>query len=76
VKVTVNTDDPGISRTSLSREYLKAARMMENGLSCWDILQLIRNSFRAPFAPHRVKGNCLVRAENLIMEQAFRFGIS
>jgi adenosine deaminase len=68
VKVTVNTDDPGMSRTSLSREYLKAARMAENGLSCWDILQLIRNSFRAAFAPHKVKGDCLIRAENRIMD--------
>jgi adenosine deaminase len=33
VKVTVNTDDPGMSRTNLSLEYLKAARMTEKGLS-------------------------------------------
>ncbi|MFU8770545.1 MAG: adenosine deaminase family protein [Desulfotignum sp.] len=68
VKVTVNTDDPGISRTNLSREYLKAARMTENGLSLWEILQLIRNSYRASFAPHKVKSGCLVRAENRIMD--------
>ncbi|MDT8380465.1 MAG: CRISPR-associated ring nuclease [Desulfotignum sp.] len=68
VKVTVNTDDPGISRTHLSFEYLKAARMTENGLSFWEILQLIRNSFRAAFAPHKVKRDCLIHAENRIME--------
>ncbi len=67
IKVTVNTDDPGISRTDLSFEYLKAARMTEKGLSQWDVLQLIRNSFRAAFAPHKVKGDCLIRAENRIM---------
>jgi adenosine deaminase len=72
VKVTVNTDDPGMSRTSLSREYLKAACMTENGLSQWDILQLVRNSFRAAFAPHKVKGDCLVRAENRIMKLVSR----
>lgn len=72
VKVTVNTDDPGISRTDLSYEYFKAAHMTENGLSRWDILQLIRNSFRAAFAPHKVKGDCLVRAENRIMELVSR----
>lgn len=72
VKVTVNTDDPGMSRTNLSHEYLKAARMTEKGLSQWDILQLIRNSFRAAFAPHKVKGECLVRAEKQIMKLVTR----
>jgi adenosine deaminase len=72
VKVTVNTDDPGISRTNLSFEYLKAARMTEKGLSQWDVLQLIRNSFRAAFAPHKVKGDCLIRAENRIIELVSR----
>lgn len=72
VKVTVNTDDPGMSRTNLSFEYFKAARMAENGLSQWDVLQLIRNSFRAAFAPHKVKGDCLIRTENWIMELVSR----
>jgi hypothetical protein len=31
VKLTVNTDDPGISRTNLSREYRKVARRSEKG---------------------------------------------
>ena len=31
--VTVNTDNPGFSRTSLSREYLKAARMTPAALT-------------------------------------------
>jgi len=49
--VTVNTDNPGISRTNLSREYLEAARLTPDGLSKWDILRLVRNGFRAIFLP-------------------------
>lgn len=72
VKVTVNTDEPGISRTDLSFEYLKAARMTKKGLSQWDVLQLIRNSFRAAVTPNKVKGDWLIRAENRIMELVSR----
>jgi hypothetical protein len=48
--------------------YHLSADRIGHGLSLWEILQLIRNSFRAAFAPHKVKGECLVRAENRIME--------
>lgn len=68
VKVTLNTDDPGISRTTISNEYLKAARMTQGGLTSWEILQLIRNGYRAAFAHHKIKGKCLVDAETQIMK--------
>lgn len=38
------TDNPGISRTTLANEYLVAARMM-GGMSLWEVLALVRQSF-------------------------------
>lgn len=49
LRITVSTDDPGISRTGLPAEYLKAAAMTPGGLSWWEVLQLVRNGFRAAF---------------------------
>lgn len=43
--VTLCTDNPGISRTTLAGEYLAAARMTEGGLSQWEALALIRQAF-------------------------------
>jgi len=68
IKVTINTDDPGMSRTTLSNEYLRAAEMTQDGLSTWEILQLIRNGYRAAFASHKTKNKCLVDAETQIMK--------
>ncbi|MFH1090239.1 MAG: hypothetical protein V1742_01600, partial [Pseudomonadota bacterium] len=51
LEVCLNTDNPGISRTSLSQEYLKAARMTEGGLSKWEILSLVKLGFKNAFIP-------------------------
>lgn len=55
LKVSVNTDDPGISLTDMTHELHKAARMTPEGLSKWDILQLICNGFRSAFYPYEQK---------------------
>ena len=68
IRVTVNTDNPGISRTSLSGEYLLAARMSPGGLSKWDILKLIRNSFKAAFLEPGIKKEILLEAEKEITD--------
>ena len=68
LRVTINTDNPGISRTDLSNEYLKAARMSPDGISRWDILQLINNSFTVTFAPFKLRREMILKAEQLIME--------
>lgn len=64
LKVTVNTDDCGISRTGLSEEFYKAACLVarEHGeqLTVWDCLVLIRNSISAAFVDKKVKA-CLMR---------------
>jgi len=48
LKVTINTDNIGISRTSSSKEYYKAAQLC-GGFSLWDCLVLIRNSLSVAF---------------------------
>lgn len=67
LRVTVNTDNPGISRTNLSNELLRAARMTKGGLSRWEILQLIRNGFKASFLERSVKHGLLREAEKQII---------
>jgi adenosine deaminase len=49
VPVTINTDDPSISDTTLTDEYLVA--VMGMGLTVHDIQQMILNAARASFLP-------------------------
>ncbi|GAB4403099.1 MAG: hypothetical protein OHK0048_21630 [Rhodoferax sp.] len=47
--LTLCTDNPGISRTTLADEYLAAARMSTDGLSPWQALALMRQAFAHSF---------------------------
>ena len=67
LRVTINTDNPGISKTNPTRELHRAARMTEGGLSQWEILLLVRNSFRATFADHQTRSRLLREAEKSLM---------
>lgn len=67
LKVCVNTDNPGISRTNFTKELLKAAQMTDNGLSLWDILILIRNGFKASFMDYESRRTILRDAEEEII---------
>jgi adenosine deaminase len=68
LKVTINTDNPGISRTNFSNEILKASKMTENGLSLWEIFILIRNGFKSAFADRQTKTKLIKNAENEILD--------
>lgn len=68
LKVSINTDDPGISLTNISQEYLKAARMTRGGLSKWEILQLVCNGFRTAFYPYQQKKDLIHEAEVCLSE--------
>ena len=68
LRVTVNTDNPGISRTNLSTELYKAARMTPDGLSRWEILQLLRNAFRGAFSSYDIRQRLLLDSEKEIVE--------
>ena len=54
---------------NVSNEYLKAARMSPGGISRWDILQLINNSFTVTFALFQRRRKMILEAEQLIMKQ-------
>lgn len=43
--LTLCTDNPGISRTTLADEYLTLARMSDYGLYAWDALAMIKQGF-------------------------------
>ena len=75
ITVTLNTDNPGISATTLSREYHRAALMTEKGLSRWQILKLVRNGFKAAFLPRDEKDMMLKKMDkrvfSLILDEYF-----
>lgn len=68
LKVTVNTDNPGISITSATQELHRAARLTRGGLSKWDLLQLTCNGFRTAFYPYEQKKKLIRRVEEKISE--------
>jgi len=64
LKITINTDNPGISRTDITTEYLFASEIAQ--LSKLDILKLIRNSVQAVFLSKNEKKELLMNIENEI----------
>jgi adenosine deaminase len=67
LRVTVNTDNPGISRTDFTREIHRAARLTPGGLTLWDILLCVRNGFRASFAKKELRQQMLRSAESSVI---------
>lgn len=67
--LTLCTDNPGISRTTLAEEYLTAARMSETGLSRWQALALIRQGFVHAFLPADERERLLKAADSAIRER-------
>jgi adenosine deaminase len=49
--LTICSDNPGISRTTLTDEYLTAARMSPDGLNCWNFLAMVKQAFVHAFLP-------------------------
>jgi adenosine deaminase len=68
LKVTINTDDPGISKTNISNEYRKLIYMSENKIPLWDLLKIIKNGFQGAFIPKREKGILIRKAENEVIK--------
>lgn len=66
--LTLCTDNPGISRTTLADEYLAAARMSEGGLNQWEALALVKQGFVHAFLPARMREELLKSADRLIFE--------
>lgn len=66
--LTLCTDNPGISRTTLADEYLTAARMCPDGLSRWQALALIRQGFVHAFLPADERERLLKAADRAVRE--------
>jgi len=61
--LTLCTDNPAISRTTLAGEYLAAARMTEGGLTLWECLALMRQAFVHAFLPSAQRELLLKRVD-------------
>ncbi len=61
--LTLCTDNPGISRTSLADEYLAAAAMSGYRLSQWDVLAMIKQGFVHSFLSAQHKEKLLKRID-------------
>jgi adenosine deaminase len=67
--LTLCTDNPGISRTSITDEYLAAARMTGGALTCWDALAMIKQGFVHAFLPGKDKEKLIKQADQEIYTQ-------
>lgn len=68
--VTLCTDNPGISQTTLAHEYLAAARMTEGGFSQWEALALMRQAFVHAFLPSAEREALLKRCDERVFALA------
>lgn len=67
--VTLATDNPGISRTTLADEFLAASRMAETPLSRWEALALIKQGFTRAFVSADRREQILKRTDTRIYRQ-------
>jgi adenosine deaminase len=67
--LTLCTDNPGISRTTLADEYLAAARMSPGGLSQWEALALIKQGLVHAFLPAAERETLLKACDHRIFAQ-------
>ncbi len=65
VPLTLCTDNPGISRTTLADEYLAAARM-NPGLTWWETLCLVKQAFSHAFLPANEREDLIKRTDPMI----------
>lgn len=64
--LTICTDNPGISRTTLAQEYIRAAELSPQGLSHWQALALIKQGFLHAFLPSQQRAELLTRVDQEI----------
>lgn len=67
LKVTLNTDDQGISRTNLTNEFIKASKLCSD-LTLWDVIVLIRNSLSIAFCDRETKSYLMHSFEDEILQ--------
>jgi len=64
--LAICTDNPAISRTTMTDEFLAAARMADGGLTLWECLALMRQSFVHAFLPSTEREALLKRVDGQI----------
>lgn len=62
--LTLCTDNPAISQTTLTDEYLAAARMTDNQLTLWDALAMLKQAFAHAFLPAQQKEALIKRLDS------------
>lgn len=67
VPLTINTDNPGISRTTLADEYLTASRMA-GGFSPWVALRVLRAAYDHAFVPAAERAALTRAAERRLLD--------
>ncbi len=67
--LTICTDNPGISRTTLSEEFITAAAMDKGTLSLWDTLAIIKQGFVHSFLSGREKEELIKQCDARIYQQ-------
>ncbi|MEA3334188.1 MAG: CRISPR-associated ring nuclease [Pseudomonadota bacterium] len=65
--LTICTDNPGISKTTLTNEYLTASRLV-GGLTLWDALAMIKQAFSHSFLPAETRESLMKRADKIIFK--------
>jgi adenosine deaminase len=68
LKITINTDNTGISRTDISNEYLKACLLTEGGLSLLEVMQIIKNGIDTCFLTYEEKKELTSKIEKELIE--------
>jgi len=71
--LTLCTDNPAISRTTLAGEFLAAARMTDGGLSLWEALALMRQGFLHAFLPVAEREALLKRVDAQVFAIVSKF---
>ncbi len=71
--LTICTDNPGISRTTLAEEFLCAARMAEDGLTVWETLAILRQGFVHAFLPGRERDRLRRNVEHRMFDAVSHF---
>ena len=66
LKVSINTDDQGISKTNLTKEFIRASILCPE-LTLWDFIVLIRNSISIAFCDSKTKNNLMHSFEDEIL---------
>ncbi len=64
--LTICTDNPGISRTTITGEFLAAARMAGRTIPLWTALAIIKQGFLHAFLPKQKKEEMITRMDERI----------